>query len=122
MLELHARERVVVITARGDWDLLTAPALGHLLGAATSGYWPVVVVDLGGVAFMDAAGAAPLRTAAADCREKHLGLFLVQPPAIVDQVLRVCGLDEYVVPLEQLPYPRDSSALPRTTSEIPARF
>jgi anti-sigma B factor antagonist len=104
MLEAHARERVFVITAHGEWDLLTAPAMEQMLRTATSGKWPVVAVDLADVSFMDPAGCGPLRAAIRRCRQAEVELFLVHPRPLVAQVLRICGLGGTVVPVEVLPH------------------
>lgn len=103
MLEAYARTQVFVLTAHGEWDLANAPAMEHLLVAATSGFWPVVAVDLGAVSFMDAAGVKPLRAAAVRCQEAGIRLFVVHPRPMVERVLSVCGLTGLIVAVEQLP-------------------
>ena len=103
MLEAYARAQVFVLTAHGEWDLATAPAMPHLLVAGTSGLWPVVTVDLGDVTFLDPAGARPLRAAAIRAHEAGIRFFLVHPTEPVNRVLTICGLGPHVVPVEQLP-------------------
>lgn len=104
MLEAHIRERVFVITAHGEWDLATAPALEQMLRMAVSGEWPVIAVDLADVTFMDVAGCAPLCAAALDCRSKDVALFLVHPRPPVERVLQFCGVGGRIIPVEQLPH------------------
>jgi anti-anti-sigma factor len=54
---------VIVLSVSGDVDPVTAPELGAHLDECVAAGHPVVVVDLGGVAFIDSSGLRVLVTA-----------------------------------------------------------
>lgn len=103
MIEVHARERVIVLRGEGEWDLATVERVRPHMQIAALGTWPVVVIDLANVAFMDVVGARPLRVVAAAIRGGGRQLFVIHPQPQVERLLALLHLDEYVVPLERLP-------------------
>jgi anti-sigma B factor antagonist len=82
----------VVLAVRGDVDLATAPLLRERIADVLAGAHSVVV-DLGGVGFMDSTGLGVL--AAAHHRAGALGVTLVlaRPQRIVRNALRLVGVD-----------------------------
>ena len=103
VIEVHARERVLVLSGSGEWDLATADQVRPHLEIAVSGAWPLIVVDLARVDFMDVAGAKPIRTAVRSLRSSGRKILLVHPRSHVEKVLRLTGLGDFVVPVEELP-------------------
>jgi len=84
----------VIVTASGEIDLYTAPALQAELAAVLGGGHPVrVVVDLSGVGFCDSTGMIVLLSAMKRARERGGALDLAGPQPAVRKVLQVTGLD-----------------------------
>ena len=84
----------VIVTASGEIDLYTAPALQAELAAVLGGGHPVrVVVDLSGVEFCDSTGMNVLLSAMKRARERGRALDLAGPQPAVRKVLQVTGLD-----------------------------
>lgn len=84
---------VPVVEATGEIDLTTTMSLDAALVQALSENPPTVVLDLGGVSFLDSSGLATLVATHKATRQKGGELRLVNPSDRVDAVLRVSGLD-----------------------------
>jgi anti-anti-sigma factor len=79
------------IELTGELDLANAPDLERELRRVESTDADVILVDLGGVSFIDSTGMKLLVTAAARCRERNrLVLQCVSPNVL--RVLRLAGL------------------------------
>lgn len=100
MIETSVSDPIYVISARGEWDMATAPAMQPALDQATSGKWPFVFVDLANVTFMDVAGSRPLREAVESCRDGQVRLYVVNPPAMIAKVLQVLGAGAAVTAID----------------------
>lgn len=95
-----------VVELHGRLDLLSASEVKSRLQGLVADGWHRLVVDLGGVAFMDSSGLGALitglraaRIAGGDCR-------IARPPPHVRHVLEVSRLDRVLVP-----YPTVEDAL-----------
>jgi len=86
----------VAVGLSGDIDIVTAPAVRDALAGALSQAVTGILVDLGEVTFLDAAGLGVL--ASAYRRAGHLpgGLRLVAVPARVLRLLTLTGLDRHL--------------------------
>lgn len=82
----------VVITVRGDVDLLTAPTLGELLRVTIAGSPTDVVLDLAGLSFMDARGLGVIARALQRMRSTGASLFVRSAPPQTAWLLDVTGL------------------------------
>ena len=81
----------VTAAVTGEIDLATAPHLEATLRDAIAGYRPrSLVVDIGGVAFLDAAGVTALIRTYAYAARVDISLTNAQP--IVVRVLAITGL------------------------------
>jgi anti-anti-sigma factor len=103
MIEVHARERVIVFAGHGEWDLATAPPLRAQLEVALAGAWQLVVIDLKDVSFLDVAGANPIIDALRRSRITGQQIILVSPQRPVARLLDVLGLTQFVALPESLP-------------------
>ena len=93
-----------MVTARGDLDLAAEPrfgeqlrrAIAHAAGrVAERNGFPVVVVDLSGLSFMDAAGLGVLLEHRSVLRERSGDLWLVAAEGdAAYRLLRIVGLDK----------------------------
>jgi anti-anti-sigma factor len=104
VIEVHARERVIVFAGHGEWDLATAPALRAQLGVALAGAWQLIVVDLKDVTLLDVAGVDPIVHAVDRSRATGQEVVLVHPQPPVAQLLDLIGLGDRVAPTETLPH------------------
>jgi anti-sigma B factor antagonist len=98
----------------GEVDIAVAPALSETLHELLrASDVRLVVVDLRGLTFMDAASLAPLVSAERRASRYETALWIVKPPLIVQRIFEVTGLDRYlpmVDTLEEVPdYSRSDS-------------
>jgi anti-sigma B factor antagonist len=88
--------RALVLAVTGELDLYTAPQLHAALEAgvdAAGPGCPDVVVDLGGVGFVDSTGLGEIVAAHKALAAKHARLHLVVSHDRVLRLLRLTGLD-----------------------------
>lgn len=85
----------VVVQARGEVDLCSAPALEHHLSAVLTGQPHAIVVDLAAVTFLDCAGLRVLVAARRRAASRGLRLALAAPHAAVARLLRITALDRH---------------------------
>lgn len=95
---VHERDGVPVVKVSGDLDLSTAPRFREVLGGAVRGMAGrglpgVVVVDLGGVEFMDSCGISALVGATREFSKGGGKVRLVTKSSPVERTLSVTGLD-----------------------------
>lgn len=85
----------VLVTVAGEIDIATAAQLrDRLAGPADSGQH--VIVDLGGVGFIDAAGLRVLASAAAQAADRGGSLRLAAARPWVRRVLTLTALDQRI--------------------------
>lgn len=83
----------VVIVAKGEVDLGSAPKLREAIMKAVKGAKDQVAVDLAGVAYMDSSGVATLVEGLKACREPGKAFLLRSPSQPVLKVLQLSRLD-----------------------------
>jgi anti-sigma B factor antagonist len=95
IIAVHRRPGHVLVTVAGEIDIATAAQLrGRLAGPADGGRQ--VIVDFGGVSFIDAAGAGVLAGAAARAAARGGSLQLAAAGRQVRRVLALTGLDRSI--------------------------
>jgi anti-sigma B factor antagonist len=87
-----------IVTVRGEVDLYSSPSLKTSLIEVDGVGWPLVIVDLSGVSFIDSAGLGVLVGALRRAREDGGELALVCDSEGILKILRLTGLDR-VFPL-----------------------
>jgi len=97
----------VEVALSGEIDIVTAPEVCDALAGAASEAATGIVVDLGDVTFMDAAGLGALAGGAYRARHLPGGFRLVAVPPRVLRLLKVTGLDRH---LAAFPVPPASPA------------
>jgi anti-sigma B factor antagonist len=94
---VHERDGIPVVKVSGELDLLTAPTfretLEQVVRDAEPGGIPVVV-DLGGVGFMDSCGINALVGATRDFAGRGGRVRLVIKSSPVERTISVTGLDD----------------------------
>jgi anti-anti-sigma factor len=86
---------LVTAVVTGDIDIVTAPHLQATLHDAIGDHRPrFLVIDLGGVGFLDAAGmTALIRTYR---HAGHVGISLANAQPLVVRILTIAGLAEFL--------------------------
>ncbi len=83
-----------IVTVRGEVDLHTAPKVQYSIEKGSEGV-EVVVVDLGGVAFMDSTALSTLMRAKEALEKKGSSLRLTAPSKAVERIFAVTGFGDY---------------------------
>jgi anti-sigma B factor antagonist len=83
-----------VVTVEGEVDIYTSPALKAALASASEVGCRMIVVDLGGVGFIDSSGLGVLMGALRRAREAGGDLRVVSARDAVARVLRLTELDK----------------------------
>jgi len=79
---------------RGEVDLHTAPKVQHAIERA-AGANSAVVLDMGGVAFMDSTALSTLVRAKDALQERGIPLRLASPSRAVERIFSVTGFGDY---------------------------
>lgn len=88
-------ERIVVLTASGDLDMLTAPTLADAIGAAAQQQPEALIVDLSGVDFLASAGMNVLVNAQEELAPAVRFGVVADGPA-TSRPLKVIGIDAII--------------------------
>ncbi|HEU5158809.1 MAG TPA: STAS domain-containing protein [Streptosporangiaceae bacterium] len=118
-LSVLRRPAHTIARLSGELDVATAPALRERLAALLRLRMPLLVLDLSGVSFCDAAGLAVLIGAQRRATPLGTTLRLVAPRSQVAKVLHVTGLDRSLKIHRTL---ADALARPRTRNATAARL
>lgn len=96
----------MVIAVSGEVDLVSVALLEAAVDSAIAGSWPLVVVDLAELDFIDVVGARPLRRLVRGLPAgRNAVIANVAPP--VEPALRWLGLGDLLVTNEELPLASD---------------
>ena len=93
-IEVRNRDGATIVTARGEVDVATAPALRDGLEEALDRDIGSVVVDLTGVTFIDSTGLGVLIGARRRCVEAGRELRVVVAEPRILKVFEITGLTE----------------------------
>ena len=85
----------VIVQARGDVDLCSAPALERHLSAVLAGQAPAIVLDLSAVTFLDCAGLRVLLAARRRAASQGSPFSLAAPQRAVTRLLQLTALDRH---------------------------
>lgn len=83
-----------VVAVRGEVDLHTAPKVQYAIERGTGGAG-AVVVDLGGITFMDSSALSMFMRAKDDLQKQGVTLRLAAPSDAVERIFGVTGCGEY---------------------------
>lgn len=95
-LSVETRGSEIFVTAAGEVDLASSPAVDAMFAEAVTGTCRRVVIDVSGVTFLDAAGLRALR-AGTTSDEEGVEICLLGPSRPVRRILElieVCALAE----------------------------
>lgn len=95
--------RVVVITLRGELDVVTADEVRRpLVEAVADDHVRLVLVDLADVAFLDSSVLGLFVGAAKRCHARGAQFHLINPRGIAARAIRLSGLDVLLDEQERL--------------------
>jgi anti-anti-sigma factor len=96
VIHTERHREAVLLALQGEVDLTGAPELAReLLDAEVSG--GRIIVDLGGVEFMDCSGLRTLLEASSRCNENGCQLSLLPGPRQVQRIFELTGtLDRFI--------------------------
>ena len=94
IVESRESDGWMVVEAKGEIDLYTAPRLKEQLADLVNRDRTRIVVNLEGVEFMDSTGLGVLIGSLRRCRERGGEFALAAPRETVHKVLRITGLDK----------------------------
>jgi anti-sigma B factor antagonist len=97
-IDVHPERDIVRVCPSGDVDLATAGAIRRQIDELTSAGFRRIVLDLGGVTFLDSTGIRLVIDLATRARTEGWALAIVEGSPDVQQVFRITGL------LERLPF------------------
>ncbi len=93
-IETLSHEGVEHVVLRGEFDLAAVPAFEDRIAKAEAGAPAVIVVDLGGLQFMDSSGLRALVSADDRARRAERRFAIVPGPPAVRRVFEITQLDE----------------------------
>ena len=96
VIEVAQRPGEAVVSIRGEVDLLTAPMLGSVLALLVGQSHPSVVLDMGGLGFMDAAGLGVIVDIAERLADEGGVLIVRSPSPLVRRILDLTGVSALV--------------------------
>jgi anti-sigma B factor antagonist len=91
-IDLVREDDTATLVLQGELDIASAPALEEHLGTIEEDAPPRVVIDLGGVAFIDSTGLRVLLQANARAAERAHELVLRPGAAAVQRVFETTGV------------------------------
>ena len=93
----------VVVAARGEIDLYTAPELEHALAGPVAEGTAQLVVDLSEVTFVDSTALHVFLRAARQLDREAGELIVVAPDPNVRKVFEITGVDRFLAVVSSLP-------------------
>jgi len=111
-----------VVALSGDIDIVAATAVRHILAEAVGRAVTGVIVDLGEVTFMDAAGLGALAGVAARARQLPDGLRLVAVPPQTRQLLKLTRLDSHLAAFPAPPRSPDRVVVAENSGDDSRRY
>ncbi len=97
-----------VIAVRGEVDIHTAPKVQYAIERGANGVVEALVVDMGGITFMDSTALSMFMRAKDSLQEQDISMKLVEPSEAVDRIFHVTGCGEYFEI-----YPSRTDAIPK---------
>ncbi len=89
---LERGDERLLIRPAGELDISTAAELASVIRNDCSGQ-PNVVIDLGGLTFMDCKGLRVLLYAQARAKRERSRFTLIECPAVIQRILRLTGVE-----------------------------
>jgi anti-sigma B factor antagonist len=83
-----------IVTVRGEVDLHTAPKVQYAIERGSEDV-TTVVVDMGGIAFMDSTALSTFMRAKESLEGRGVSLRLTSPSSAVERIFTVTGFGDY---------------------------
>jgi anti-sigma B factor antagonist len=95
----------VVLKLKGDLDLYSAPQLDDALVAAEGEKWPLIVLDMRDLEFIDSMALRLVMRTQARAEQDGRRMVVVRGPAFLDRVLTLSGLTQHLSIVDEPPVP-----------------
>jgi anti-anti-sigma factor len=95
-VETEERDGIAHLALRGELDLSSVPKAEEALKRVEDQAPEVIVLDLGGLTFLDSTGLRMVVTADQRAREQERRLAVVRGPESVQRVFSITRLDEHL--------------------------
>ena len=92
--ELQPERGAIRLRLAGTLDMATAPQLDEQIAELHAAGWKQIVVDLGGLTFMDSSGLRLLLRWDAEALKDGFGIQLMPGPAPVQRVFELTGMSD----------------------------
>lgn len=127
VIEVAQRTGAAVVTVRGEMDLVTAPMLSCVLAMLIDQGHPDLILDLGGLGFMDASGLGVMVEIASRSSSEGGALTVRSPSRLVRRILDITevsalvtlealGVEAVTLGAEQRPHDRSRPVEAATSS------
>ena len=93
----------VVLKLRGDLDLYTAPEFDDALVAVEGEKWPVIVLDMRELNFLDSMALRLVMRTQARAEQDGRRVVVVRGPEFLDRVLELSGLADHLELVDEPP-------------------
>jgi anti-sigma B factor antagonist len=93
-IDVSDRDGVCVVTVDGEVDVYTSPGLKSRLAELIDDGCEKLIVDLGGVGFMDSSGLGALVSGLRRVKEKEGAMAVVGLREPIHKVFRITGFDK----------------------------
>ncbi len=93
----------VVLRLRGDLDLYSAPALDDALVAVEGEKWPLLVLDMRELNFLDSMALRLVMRTQARAEQDGRRVVVVRGPEFLDRVLELSGLASHLELVDEPP-------------------
>jgi anti-anti-sigma factor len=102
-LQRHEDTTQVRLALRGELDLYSAPAFDDALVAAEGEKWPVIVLDMRELSFLDSMALRLVMRTQARAEQDGRRLVIVRGPEFLERVLAVSGLAQHLELVDEPP-------------------
>lgn len=93
----------VVLRLKGDLDLYTSPQLDDALVGVEGEKWPIIVLDMRELEFIDSMALRLVMRTQARAEQDGRRVVLVRGPAFLDRVLSLSGLAQHLEIVDEPP-------------------
>jgi len=98
IIEEQRENNVIILKLEGELDVYTSPKLKEKIVTSIKSGIPFVVLDLKGLSYMDSTGLGVMAAGLKRLRENDGNMVLVSPQKIVQKILEITNIAEYLRP------------------------
>lgn len=103
VLQRHEDTVQIRLVLSGDLDLYSAPTFDDALVTAEGEKWPMIVLDMRALTFLDSMALRLVMRTQARAEQDGRRVLIVRGPVFLDRVLQVSGLDQHLELVDEPP-------------------